>query len=160
MAKKAKKETDEEFKYLVRVAGTDIDGNRKVPVGLSLIKGIGIRTGEILCNISGVDRNLKIGFITDKDAEELDKLVTNFQNENLPEWLFNRRDDYETGKNRHVISSDLAISLREDINRLRKIRCYKGIRHETGLPVRGQRTRTSFRGSATVGVSRKKVPQK
>ncbi|MDP6459896.1 MAG: 30S ribosomal protein S13, partial [Candidatus Hydrothermarchaeota archaeon] len=77
----------------------------------------------------------------------------------LPAWLLNRRKDYASGKDIHVTGSELAISLREDLNRLKKIRSYRGIRHERGLPVRGQRTRTSFRRGASVGVTRKKIVQ-
>ncbi len=153
---KGSEEAKEEFKYLVRIGGTDIDGNKKVPVGLALIKGIGVRTGEVICNLAGVDPEKRIGYLTDEEVEKLDRLVTDFQNQKVPSWLFNRRKDYETGKDLHVIGSDLAIALREDLNRLRKIRSYRGIRHELGLPVRGQRTRTSFRRGITVGVSKKK----
>ena len=77
----------------------------------------------------------------------------------MPVWLLNRRKDYSTGKDLHVTGSDLVISLRNDLNRLRKIRSYRGIRHEQGLPVRGQRTRTSFRKGASVGVTHKKIIQ-
>ncbi len=153
---KGEKEAKEEFKYLVRIGGTDIDGNKKVPIGLALIKGIGVRTGEVICRLAGVDPEKRIGYLTDEEVEKLDKLVTEFHKQNVPSWLFNRRKDYETGKDLHVIGSDLAMALREDINRLKKIRSYRGIRHELGLPVRGQRTRTSFRRGMTVGVSKKK----
>jgi small subunit ribosomal protein S13 len=62
----------------------------------------------------------------------------------------------DTGKDVHVVGSKLAISLREDVNTLRKIRAYRGIRHESGLPVRGQRTKSSFRTGGTLGVRRKR----
>ena len=154
---KGKGDAKKEFKYLVRIAGTDIDGKRKVPVGLAFIKGIGVRTGEVICRLGRVNPEKRIGYLTDKEVEKLDRLVTEFQNQKLPSWLFNRRKDYETGKDLHVIGSDLAIALREDLNRLRKIRSYRGIRHELGLPVRGQRTRTGFRRGITVGVHKRKA---
>ncbi len=154
---KGNAEAESEFKYLVRIAGTDINGNKKVPVGLALIKGIGVRTGEIACRLAKVNPDERLGNLSDEEIEKLDKIITEFQKQkNLPAWLFNRRKDYETGKDLHIIGSDLMMALREDFNRLRKIRSYRGIRHELGLPVRGQRTRTSFRRGKTVGVRRKK----
>lgn len=150
-------EKEEEFKHLVRVAGTDLDGNKKVPYGLSKIVGIGLRTGEVICQIAGVDPNKKIGYLSDAEAEKLGEFAGNLQEHELPSWLFNRRRDIDTGKDLHVIGSDIAMSLRDDINRVKKIKSYKGVRHILGLPVRGQRTRTGFRAGATVGVSKKKA---
>ncbi len=150
----AKKE--EEFKHLVRVAGTDLEGNNKVPYGLSKIVGIGLRTGEVLCELAKVNPNKRVGYLSDAEVGKLGELAENFHDQKLPTWLFNRRQDYATGKDRHVISPDIAITLREDLNRMKKIKSYKGVRHMKGLPVRGQRTRTSFRAGLTVGVSKKK----
>jgi len=146
----------EEFKYLVRIGGVDIDGNKKVPVGLALIKGIGIRTGEVLCKLARVNPEKRIGYLTEKEIERLNALVEDFHNKKVPSWLFNMRKDYATGKDLHLTGAELAIALRETLNRLKKIRSYRGIRHELGLPVRGQRTRTGFRRGITVGVSKKK----
>jgi len=156
VAKKAEPKEDE-FKHLVRVAGTDIEGNKKVPYGLSKIVGIGLRTGEVLCELARVDPSKRIGYISDAEADKLGDLAENFQDQKLPTWLLNRRKDYDTGGDLHVISPEIAMTLREDLNRVKKIKSYKGVRHIQGLPVRGQRTRTSFRGGITVGVSRKKA---
>lgn len=157
MADKGNKKED--FKYIVRIAGTDIDGNKKVPIGISKIRGLGLRTGAILCNLTGIDPEKKVGYLTDEEVKTLNEAANGLDKKGLPAWLLNRRKDYASGKDRHVIGSDLAISLREDLNRLRKIRSYRGIRHERGLPVRGQRTRTSFRKGVSVGVTRRKVAQ-
>lgn len=157
MPKKASKE--EEYRYIVRITGTDIDGAKKIPYGLSKIKGIGLRTGEIICYLTGIDPKKKVGYLTDEEVKKLDKAVASLGKLNIPTWLLNRRKDIATGKDFHVIGSDLAMALREDLNRLRKIRSYRGIRHELGLPVRGQRTRTSFRKGITIGVTRRKSKQ-
>jgi small subunit ribosomal protein S13 len=150
-----KEETQAEFRHLVRVAGKDIKGQKKVVPGLSLIRGIGPRTARIVCTTAGVDWKNKIGNLSEKDVEALEKEIKEL--EKAPPWLLNRQKDYATGRNRQVISADLMLSLRDDLNRLRKIRSYRGIRHESGLPVRGQRTRSTFRKGASVGVSRKKT---
>lgn len=157
MPKKGSEE--EEYRYIVRIAGTDVEGDKKIPYGLSKIRGIGLRTGEIICYLTGIDPKKKIGYLSDGEIKKLDKAVSSLDKLNVPKWLLNRRKDLATGKDFHVIGSELAMALREDLNRLRKIRSYRGIRHELGLPVRGQRTRTSFRKGTTIGVTRRKSKQ-
>ncbi len=153
------KSEKEDFKYIVRISGTDLDGNKKVPYGLTRIRGIGRRTVDIICNLADIDPKKKIGYLTDEEVKRLSEIIDSYHDQNIPQWLFNRRKDYSTGKDLHNIGSDLVMGLRDDLNLLRKIRSYRGIRHELGLPVRGQRTRTCFRKGLSVGVSRKKVPQ-
>jgi small subunit ribosomal protein S13 len=74
--------------------------------------------------------------------------------------MLNRQKDLVSGEDIHVISNDLIDILRLDVEREKKTRSYRGIRHYLGLPVRGQRTKTSGRGGATIGVSKKKAKQK
>jgi small subunit ribosomal protein S13 len=157
MPRKGSKE--EEYRYIVRIAGTDIEGGKRIPYGLSKIRGIGLRTGEIICYLTGIHPSKKIGFLSDEEVKKLDKVVTSLGKLDIPRWLLNRRKDFATGKDFHVIGSELAMALRQDLNRLRKIRSYRGIRHELGLPVRGQRTRTSFRKGVTIGVTRRRSRQ-
>ncbi|RMF89572.1 MAG: 30S ribosomal protein S13 [Methanobacteriota archaeon] len=154
----AEKKKDEEFKHLVRIAGRDIRGEKNVVHGIALVKGIGPRTARIVCDMAGVPVTKRIGELTDKNVEDLTAAINGLDGK-LPSWLLNRQKDYEAGKDKQTIGADLHIGLREDINRLKKIRSYRGIRHELGLPVRGQRTRSTFRHNATVGVSRKKGAQ-
>lgn len=149
----------EEFKHLVRIASTDLDGKKRVPYGLAKIAGIGLRTSEVICEIAGVDPNKKVGYLTEEESEKLSKLAESLHEQKLPPWLFNRRGDFDTGRDIHVIGADIAMSIRDDINRMKKIKSYKGVRHILGQPVRGQRTRTSFRVGVAVGVSRKKLSE-
>ena len=86
--------------------------------------------------------------------DEIEEILENPQKFNIPNWMLNRREDYETGENIHLIESDLDMTLRDDLNRMKKTRSYKGRRHEAGLPVRGQRTKSTFRNSSSVGVKR------
>jgi len=71
--------------------------------------------------------------------------------------MLNRRIDPSTGESKHLVSSELSLAIRSDIDFMKKIRCYKGIRHELGLPVRGQRTKSSFRTGMIVGVTKAKL---
>lgn len=146
----------EDFKYIVRIANTDINGEKTVVYGLSTIKGIGLHLATVITDIVGIDRNKKIGDLDDKDIERLQQTIDSIS-ENTPSWLLNHRKDYETGEDKHFIGSDIDMKLRDEINIMKKIRCYRGIRHERGLPVRGQRTRSNNRKGLALGVSRKRT---
>lgn len=93
-------------------------------------------------------------------AEEVERLVTIVQNPRqfkVPDWMLNRKKDTKDGKFSQVVSNTLDMKLREDLERLKKIRAHRGLRHYWGLRVRGQRTKTTGRKGRTVGVSKKKV---
>lgn len=148
---------EEEFRHIARVAGSDLDGKKKIEYGLTKIKGIGLRMAGAICETAGIERDKLVGHLSEKETDTLTKAVEGLQERGLPKWMYNRKKDYSSGSDVHVIGSDLMMSLREDLNRLRKIRSYRGLRHERGLPVRGQRTRTGFRGGTAVGYDRKKA---
>jgi small subunit ribosomal protein S13 len=63
----------------------------------------------------------------------------------MPIWLKNRRKDYETGVDKHLLGTDLDLTQENDIKRLKKVKAYRGIRHIHGQPSRGQRTKSNFR---------------
>jgi small subunit ribosomal protein S13 len=148
---------EDEFRHIARVAGSDLDGKKKVEYGLTKIKGIGLRVAGTICETAGVKRDKLVGHLSEKESDTLTEAVEKLQEKGLPVWMYNRKKDYATGNDIHVIGSELMMSLREDLNRLRKIRSYRGIRHERGLPVRGQRTRTGFRGGVAIGYDKKKA---
>ena len=151
-------EENPDFKYMIRVANTNIDGNFIIPQGLTSIKGIGIRLGIGITDRLGLPRNKKIGDMTDDEVDRLINIVDNL-NDEFPGWMMNRQKDFETGENLHIVSAETDRVLRDDLNRLKKIRCYRGIRHEQGQKVRGQRTRANGRSGMTVGVMKKRVRQ-
>jgi small subunit ribosomal protein S13 len=78
------------------------------------------------------------------------------KNPDLPDYLKNRRMDFETGENKHLISSDLDLKKEFDIKRLKNIKSYRGYRHVAGLPTKGQRTRSHFRKNKAKGAGIKK----
>lgn len=153
--KDTKKEHDEDFKYIVRLADTDIDGERPVVYGLTAIKGIGIRMATIVVKKSGVQPTVKIGTLSDEDVQRLKDALGVLESE-APSWILNREKDYETGEDRHMIGVEVDLQRKDDLNLLKKIRCYKGVRHETGHKVRGQKTRSNGRKGLTLGVSKKR----
>lgn len=158
MAKKEmqpKKTEDEDFNFIVRIANSDIDGQKRTVIGLQSIKGVGKRVAEIVAKRAQVDPSVKIGALSDDKVAELEQLVTKYV-EYAPEWAINRQNDYESGSDMHLLGNDLDIIQKDDINRMKMIRCYRGIRHETHHKVRGQRTRSNGRHGLTMGVSKKK----
>jgi len=153
--KDSKKKKDDDFEYIVRIANTDIDGNKKVVHGLTMIKGVGMRVGNLIADKAGVDRKKKIGELSNVQIDKIRKSLEDLT-DNAPGWMLNHRKDYETGENIHLIGSEIDMRLRDEINIMKKIRSYKGIRHERGLTVRGQRTRANNRKGLALGVSKKR----
>ena len=153
--KKKKDDKDDDFKYIVRIANTDIDGDKKLVHGLTSIKGIGMHMGSVIANDTGIDKNKKMGDMTDAEIEKIRISIDNIIN-SAPGWMLNHRKDYESGKDIHLIGPEIDMQLRDEINIMKKIRSYRGIRHERGLPVRGQRTRANNRKGLALGVSKKR----
>ncbi|MFH8080333.1 MAG: 30S ribosomal protein S13 [Candidatus Aenigmatarchaeota archaeon] len=144
-----------EIRGIVRIAGVDLKGEKKVYVSLQQIKGVGPAVANAVCKLTGIERNRMVGTLSDEDVERIEHVLENLH-KYVPSWLLNRRSDPETGENHHLIGPDVKFVIEQDIKKMIEKRCYKGIRHALGLPVRGQRTRSSFRKGRTVGVIRKK----
>ena len=147
------------FQHIVRVANVDLPGDKQIRFALTKIKGIGINLADALCALAKVDRHAKTGYLSSQDVEHLTQVVTNPIQSGLPVWMFNRRMDFDTGEDKHVIMGTLAFVHDNDLKRLKKIKSYVGVRHIRGLPVRGQRTRSHFRKNKgkVVGVAKKKA---
>ncbi len=159
---KVKKEEDkkkDDFRYIVRIANTDIDGEKKLVRGLTSIRGVGMHMSALITDETGIDRDIKIGNLTDSQIEKIKEALDDIE-ESAPKWMLNHRKDYETGEDIHLIGSDIDMRLRDEVNIMKKIRSYKGIRHERGLPARGQRTRANNRSGLTLGVSKRREDRK
>jgi small subunit ribosomal protein S13 len=144
-----------EFKYIVRIQGTSLDGAKNVPYALCDIKGVGIRVGRIIVKKLGLKQNERLGNLSDSEVRMLEDALENLASKGLPTWMLNRRKDPVTGIDLHLLSSDLTLQLRSDIDQMREIRSWKGERHSRGLKVRGQRTKTTARRGRSIGVSRR-----
>lgn len=149
-----------EFQHQIRIAGTDCRGDWLLPHALTQIKGVGQRLAHQICERAKVDPNIRCGYLEDEEVQLLEDIITKCDRFGIPKWMLNRRKDIASGTDIHVVGNDLVDVLRTDIERYKKIRCYKGIRHYLGLPVRGQRTKTSGRSGMTLGVSKKKLIKK
>ena len=144
----------EDFRYIVRMANTDLDGTRTVAYALTAIDGVGIRVAEALADVVGVPRYERLGNLSEQQTDRIEETLGKL-GESFPEWMVNRPRDWETGLDFHAYGSDWSVRVRDDINRMKMIRSYKGVRHETGQKVRGQRTRSNGRTGLTVGVTKK-----
>jgi len=108
---------------LARIAGVDLPREKRVEIGLTYIFGIGrTRSNEILAK-TGINPDTRVRDLTDDEIAKL-------------------RDTIEKG---YTVEGDLRREVALNIKRLTEIRCYRGIRHRMGLPVRGQRTKTNAR---------------
>jgi len=155
MVQEQKQKTEEE-KYkerMIRILSEDIEGGMTVYAGLTKIKGISWSLANAICKVLKIDKNRKIGSLTDAEVKKISDFIKNPQ---IPPFIFNRRFDFETGKDKHLTGTLLELQKEFDIKRLKKIKSYRGIRHSAGLPVRGQRTRSHFRKNKAKGAGIKK----
>jgi len=146
-----------EFRHIIRIAGTDLDGAKKVGYALTEVKGIGIRLANVIAKKAGVDPQIRLGFVPETDIEKIEEILKNPAKYGLPGWILNRPKDRETGKDVHLIGPDLTLQIKTDIEEMKGIKSWRGLRHAYGLKVRGQRTRTTGRKAKAMGVKKVKV---
>ena len=142
-----------EEERVVRILSKDIEGKMKIYPGLTKIKGVSWSFSNIVCKKLKIDKNRKIGSLTNKEVEKISEFM---KNPEIPGHLTNRSKDHETGENKHLVGSDLELRKDFDIKRLKKIKSYRGIRHLSELPLRGQRTKSNFRRNRKKGAGIKK----
>lgn len=147
------------YRHIVRVANCDLDGSKSIGNALRKVKGVNFMFANMACSLSGINKFKKTGEMTETETKHLEEVIINPKRFGAPEWMLNRRKDFEDGENRHLLMSTLDFEHENDLKRMKKIRSYKGLRHAWGLPVRGQRTKGNFRKSKgkVMGVQRKKT---
>jgi small subunit ribosomal protein S13 len=143
-----------EYKYILRIAGKDIDGSKKVIVALSEVKGIGYNLAQVILQSLKINPYIRVGFLTDKELTEIENAIRDPARVGAPGWYLDRQKDIETGTDRHLITSDLDFAISNDIEREKSVMSWRGYRHMFGLRVRGQRTRTTGRKGGAVGVKK------
>ena len=154
-----------EFSNLLRMIGTSVEGHRDCVFGLSTIRGVGRRLAQAICRIyaqqdESFDPHMRIGLLTEEQQEKLVVMIKDPVKAGVPRWMVNRPKDLRTGEDRHVSGTDLELVLKMDIDRMKRTRSWKGIRHMFHLKVRGQRTRTTGRRGLVVGYYRKDMKKK
>lgn len=152
-----------EFRGIVRIIGKDIDGNAPLNEILADLKGVGMNLGTAVANVASrelkIDPRIKVGDLSEEQVDALEDIITNPEKHGIPAWMQNRRRELASGKDSQTVGADLGFKERQDIEFLKTMRCYRGIRHAFGLPVRGQRTKTMGRSGMTLGVQKSKVKE-
>ena len=108
---------------MAHISGVELPREKRIVIGLTYIYGIGKSTAEQILTKLGIDENIKVKDLNIEQEKKLREIIL---------------DDY-------VVEGDLRTQKAMDIKRLMEINCYRGIRHKSGLPVRGQRTHTNAR---------------
>ena len=106
-----------------RVAGVDLPANKPIHIGLTAIFGIGRSTAVKILDKVDIEKGKRVKDLTNEEVDKIRHLI----------------------EGEYKIEGELKSRIRQDINRLKDIKCYRGARHKKGLPVRGQRTRTNAR---------------
>ncbi len=143
-----------EFRYIIRFQGKDLDGRKKVIQGLSQLKGVGLNLATYLVSALKIDADLRMGALSTDQTSKIEESLKDLSKLGFPSWSFNRSKDLATGTGIHLIASDLAFSIKNDIDRERNLNSWRGVRHTYGLKVRGQRTRCTGRKGRSVGVKK------
>ena len=132
-----------------------MDGSKRLCYALSRIKGVGINLAYAIVNALNLNPDLKVGELTDEFISKIEDAIRDPPKYGVPLWFLNRRKDLETSRDLHLIGSDLDLKVKADIDLMKEIKSWRGVRHALGLRVRGQRTRTTGRKGKTVGVKKK-----
>ncbi len=150
-----------EFKHIVRIANTDLDGRKKIVHALHKIRGVDFMVAHAACHLAGISRAKRTGDLMDAEVAKLDEVLRDPIRAGAPSWLVNRRRDPETGRDVHLVGADRNLAVDMDVKLMKKCKSYKGLRHQWGLPVRGQRTKSNFRRNKGkgLGVIRAKTQQ-
>ena len=146
--------TNPNFHYIVRIANTDLDGTRSTALALTSVRGVGLRLAETTCRLAQVDPHEMIGNLAEPTVEGLEGLLQALPSK-VPPWMVNHHFEPISGESPHLFGPDLETRRRDDVNVMKMIRSYRGVRHERGQKVRGQRTRSNGRTGMAAGVLKK-----
>jgi small subunit ribosomal protein S13 len=152
--------SQQEYRYILRIMGTDVQGTLKTSYAVAEVKGVSAALSNAVLKKAGVNPDLRVGFITESDISKIEDVIRDPAKYGIPSWMFNRRKDTDSGKDQHVLSADLALKIKTDIDQAKEIRSWRGYRHAYSLKVRGQRTKTTGRAGKALGVKKKTLMQK
>ncbi len=145
------------MKQIVRIINADIMGEVGIYSALKRVSGLSYSFANAVCSVLNYEKSKKVGSLSDEEVAKIEDVIKNPLKYKIPGFILNRRGDYDTGEDKHLVSSDLKLITGFDVKRLKKIKSYRGMRHAVGLPVRGQKTKGHFRHGKTVGVRKKGI---
>lgn len=145
----------EDWQDIVRILKKDISGDKKLLYGLTEIEGIDKSMAHSIVKATGLPPDKFIGHLNQEEIQKIEDTVNNPLSNGIPKWQVNRQRDPETGENIHLTGSDWRLKVKMDIRKMKKIGSYRGWRHKLGLPVRGQKTKTTGRTGEVIGYEKK-----
>ena len=148
-------ELGDDFSYILRIADSDIGWLRPIAIGITSVKGIGMRTSQQICRLAGVDGNTLGGHLSDDEQDRLRNSIDDYAT-TVPWWLVNRQRDIGTNEDAHIVATEVKMTRDDDVARIAGVKAYRGMRHRSGHKVRGQRLRSNGRKGSSLGVERKK----
>lgn len=152
-------ELGDDFAYILRMADSDVDGLRPIAIGLTSIKGVGMRTSQQICRLAGINGKTLGGHLSEEEQDSLRSAIDDYAT-TVPWWLVNRQRDLGTNEDAHIVAMEVKMTRDDDISRMAGIKAYRGMRHRSGHKVRGQRLRSNGRTGSTLGVEKKKIVKK
>jgi small subunit ribosomal protein S13 len=150
----------QEFRHILRIAGSDVAGTLKTVYALTKIKGVNTSLSNAILRKANINPDLRVGFLTESDVEKIEEIIKDPTRYNIPIWLYNRRKATETGKDTHLTSAELVLKTKTDIDQEKEIKSWRGYRHAYSLKVRGQHTKTTGRAGKALGVKKKTLMQR
>ena len=148
-------ELGDDFAYILRMADSDVDGLRPIAIGLTSIKGVGMRTSQQICRLAGINGKTLGGHLSEEEQDSLRSAIDDYAT-TVPWWLVNRQRDLGTNEDAHIVAMEVKMTREDDISRMAGIKAYRGMRHRSGHKVRGQRLRSNGRKGSSLGVEKKK----
>lgn len=149
-----------EYQYIVRIAGTDLEGTMKIDQALTKIRGVGTTLAKAVLYKAEINPNIRTGYINEIEKQKIEDLLANPSKHGILAYQLNRQKDPETGQTLHQIGADLALQIKTDVEQMKSMKSWRGFRHAYGLRVRGQRTRTTGRRGKAMGVRKKQAASK
>ena len=149
-------ELGDDFAYILRMADSDVDGLKPIAIGLTSIKGVGMRTSQQICRLAGINGKSLGGHLSEEEQDSLRSAIDDYAT-TVPWWLVNRQRDLGTNEDAHIVAMEVKMTRDDDISRMAGIKAYRGMRHRSGHKVRGQRLRSNGRTGSTLGVEKKKI---
>ena len=161
VAAKRKFTESKNYRGVIRIVGKDLKGELDLARALAQIKGIGqnlaVAVAKIVEAQFSIAKTTPVGELTDDQIAKIETVLKDPAKFGVKLFMLNHRRDIESGKDKHLVATDLTFQTRQDVQRHKDTRDWVGWRHLIGQKVRGQRTRNTGRTGMSVGVLRKQV---
>jgi small subunit ribosomal protein S18e len=144
---------EDQFKHILRILNTNVEGRHKVIFALTKIRGVGRRFSSFVVKKAGIDTNKRAGELTEDEVNTVKTILANPLQFDIPVYALNRQRDHKDGKTSQILSNVIDTKNREDYERMKKIRLHRGMRHFWHLRVRGQHTKSTGRGNNMRGLA-------